>query len=777
MMRKLISLFLVFSLNTYGAAPTGYKNETATAKTYAQDLVFPNNQLTKQAGLDSRVETGNKNLLTNASFEHSTVTTGWTVTNATASADTTNMVEGKKALSLSLTGALTVTQDSTINAANVVGLQGNASIKIKTSNVDGLKVCARNAGVTSTSLCVNVPMDGVWKEINIPFIMTATSNGIAITSTGTSGTVIIDDAFVGTSAPFQNVNGAKLVGTVTITGCSAAWSTTSSTFASFGAQTGCSYATTGEALAPSTNIPAIKFASLPAGNYRLEYEGQAGSATSGQNAIFQFWDGTNTAREQSNIAAGSSSAWASSISQSITYTAQQSNVTLSIRGKVSAGTATIYGVTSQPGTIKVWYFPPESKIYTDFNNGYAENAGEIFYTGESSCPTGSIAGDGSAISRLTYAELFKKFGTTYGVGDGSTTFNLPDLRGIFIRGAGSQTISSILYSGTLGTKQGDQVQGHRHNPLTGTTYMMGNASGGYTSGGSFNTGASTTGDPTTDGTNGTPRTGSETRPANISLTGCIRTNNRNITGSFAGIEKCANDYECTDSFSATIASSGAVSNQNIPWISSCTNPSTGQWDCTLLSYLKDGTSALSNPLKCNVTSDDRNNIGAYSGTTSTATFTLANRTSGATNGTNISVKCQKGTNDYKPKTSKTATSIGVPTVPTPGTKTYDTFSLSYGTTNATTVCSASPCSYLDQMGGAVTSVTRSSTGVYSLNTSKTYSKLKCNYTGYNGINVPIGLGESQLACASSNACSFATRRTDTGALADSFGTIICMGEY
>ena len=49
-------------------------------------------------------------------------------------------------------------------------------------------------------------------------------------------------------------------------------------------------------------------------------------------------------------------------------------------------------------------------------------------------PTGYLICDGSAVSRTTYADLFAVTGTNYGVGDGATTFNLPDLRGEFIRG-------------------------------------------------------------------------------------------------------------------------------------------------------------------------------------------------------------------------------------------------------------------------------------------------------------------------------------------------------
>jgi len=208
-MRKLIATFLLLSFNSYALPPVAVNGEQQ-ANAYVQNIKTPNSQTTSLGGIDTRIESGNTNLLVNPSFEHTTVATGWTVTNATGSANLTDMVEGKKDLSLALTAALTVTQDSTVNAANLVGLQGVASIKIKTSDVTGLKVCVRNAGVTSTTLCVDVVANGGWKHVIIPFIMTATSNGIAITSTGITGTVKIDDAFVGTSGPFQNVNGESV---------------------------------------------------------------------------------------------------------------------------------------------------------------------------------------------------------------------------------------------------------------------------------------------------------------------------------------------------------------------------------------------------------------------------------------------------------------------------------------------------------------------------------------------------------------------------------------
>ena len=75
--------------------------------------------------------------------------------------------------------------------------------------------------------------------------------------------------------------------------------------------------------------------------------------------------------------------------------------------------------------------------------------GSVFWLASQSIPTGFLLADGSAVSRTEYANLFKVIGTTFGTGDGSTTFNLPNLQAAFIRGAGSQD----GYSATFGQKQ------------------------------------------------------------------------------------------------------------------------------------------------------------------------------------------------------------------------------------------------------------------------------------------------------------------------------------
>jgi microcystin-dependent protein len=138
-------------------------------------------------------------------------------------------------------------------------------------------------------------------------------------------------------------------------------------------------------------------------------------------------------------------------------------------------------------------------------------AGMMIEFAGSSAPAGWIICDGSAISRTTYAKLYTAIGTTWGVGDGSLTFNIPDHRAAAGAGVGTSTGFTQNETYALGTKYNDQMQNHYHDPLTPATAFVRNTAGGG-SGVSFG-GAQdlTTGSPVTDGTNGTPRAGNITR--------------------------------------------------------------------------------------------------------------------------------------------------------------------------------------------------------------------------------------------------------------------------
>lgn len=89
--------------------------------------------------------------------------------------------------------------------------------------------------------------------------------------------------------------------------------------------------------------------------------------------------------------------------------------------------------------------------------------GSIYSSARSSAPSGYLLCDGSAVNRTTYANLFSAIGTSFGTGDGSTTFNIPDGRGGVLRGTGTSSGYSQNVTVTMGTKTNDAVQDHSHS--------------------------------------------------------------------------------------------------------------------------------------------------------------------------------------------------------------------------------------------------------------------------------------------------------------------------
>jgi len=71
------------------------------------------------------------------------------------------------------------------------------------------------------------------------------------------------------------------------------------------------------------------------------------------------------------------------------------------------------------------------------------------YFANTTSPQGWFQCDGAAKSRTNYSELFAAIGTTYGAGDGATTFNLPDFRGQFIRSWAGSTSTVAIFNGTI----------------------------------------------------------------------------------------------------------------------------------------------------------------------------------------------------------------------------------------------------------------------------------------------------------------------------------------
>ena len=94
-------------------------------------------------------------------------------------------------------------------------------------------------------------------------------------------------------------------------------------------------------------------------------------------------------------------------------------------------------------------------------------SGMSFEWNSNTIPTGYLLEDGGAISRTTYADLFAVIGTTFGSGDGSTTFNLPNSKGRVVVGCDSPQTEFNTITKTGGHKL---MQAHTHQELSNINY-------------------------------------------------------------------------------------------------------------------------------------------------------------------------------------------------------------------------------------------------------------------------------------------------------------------
>ena len=120
------------------------------------------------------------------------------------------------------------------------------------------------------------------------------------------------------------------------------------------------------------------------------------------------------------------------------------------------------------GTNKLWGFEHNGDFNSagdvstsrgkSLNNSVqiSELVGEVAFFARTTPPSGWLKANGAAVSRTTYAALFAAIGTTFGAGDGRSTFNLPDLRGEFVRGLDDGR--NVDAGRRLGTTQGDAIR-------------------------------------------------------------------------------------------------------------------------------------------------------------------------------------------------------------------------------------------------------------------------------------------------------------------------------
>ena len=321
----IILLTFLCAITSYAVAPYGIKGQQQAATLYSNVHQFPNNQVTNLGGINALVETGNTNILSNPSFEHSTFSTSWTNSAGTFTQETSVVINGKASAKLVLAAqTMSLTQSSTLYAAQFAdGVQGLAMVRIKSDIA--LSVCSIQAGTVSTTNCVTTTTDSKWGLYKIPFVMGATSQGISIASTGSvTGTVYIDDAFVGATNIVQDIDQSRIAGESYFASAASCTPTrTNTAIGAFTADADCVAPTIvrsnmGTWATTDSNGPIQIVNNLDTGEYIAEFEFSAYNSTSA-NTGWAINDGTTTCNSTAGFS-GSSTGSPKTVSCSFKYT-------------------------------------------------------------------------------------------------------------------------------------------------------------------------------------------------------------------------------------------------------------------------------------------------------------------------------------------------------------------------------------------------------------------------------------------------------------------------
>lgn len=200
-----------------------------------------------------------------------------------------------------------------------------------------------------------------------------------------------------------------------------------------------------------------------------------------------------------------------------------------------------------------------------------DDVGVLGFFAATAAPNGWLKANGAAVNRTTYAALFARIGTTYGVGDGSTTFNLPDMRGEFPRGLDDGR--GVDGGRALGSAQADDNKGHTHTGTTGnqsadhthsgTTSSVGDHVHGVI-GGAFASGTKGLGEGTARVVQGSDNSGSEAYRFNMPANGRSILSNagaHNHTVTTGGVS--ANH---THSFTTASSGGSEARPRNVAWL-------------------------------------------------------------------------------------------------------------------------------------------------------------------------------------------------------------------
>jgi hypothetical protein len=207
-MKKFLIAYL-FTLQTVwgGFPPPTVRGQGNTTKTPTFNLEVPFFQQTRTAGGTSLLELNNNNELVNPGFEHLTYNTAWTVGLGTQ-ASSTDDVRGVKSIQLTSAGSgVNINQDSAQNSPSRDGVPMVASAWVKSTNLSGIQLCSRRNGVDDKCTPVGAyTLGSGWRQLKVAFLGHPNTNGITVKANGASGSVLVDEMYMGMADPLVDLN-------------------------------------------------------------------------------------------------------------------------------------------------------------------------------------------------------------------------------------------------------------------------------------------------------------------------------------------------------------------------------------------------------------------------------------------------------------------------------------------------------------------------------------------------------------------------------------------
>lgn len=724
---SLLLALIVYTTSVFSqSAPPSVKGQTDTTfQRPKPNLHLPNRQATNLGGLDTLLETGNKNRLANPGFE-GTITgstvAGWsssltgTATISYTAETSTFLIEGKKSLIISCAGGAsggTCTFFQDVATSQVI--QAMALIYLNASSATGIKIFSRVNGVNQNSVDASTALQPL--PYPVPVMAGSASTGIAVQFTVSAGNTlqaVLDEAFVGYSNIFLNTIYDTVCGT---TACE---TTFSAKISSAGAVS-------------DENIDWIN-----------------GNCTSVTGGTCTFNSGIFTVAPTC-VTVNSTSGGYSSVgviesntgvsiysSRPLTETLVAQNVRIICQKQGTDYSAALQARRTFQTTKLSTYSQPY--LATD-------RIGEIIFTSNGTAPSGFISALGSSIGQSgsgatftgdAYYALYEHAwnipgltttaGAPYRISSAKGASALADWQAnktITIDYAtNSPFVRPKASSATVGSYTADSFASHAHR-ATGNAAPFGSTGSAVGNVGAY-TGLTTANPGLTEAVGGT-----ETAPKHVSLFAYVRfqADNQVAVLNISGLEACTDTYQCTDTYSLQVDMINNLTLQpNISGWATCSRTATGKATCTFKTGLFTQPPNCYTTLQSGLIGRRTTNVALVSSSSvSIEAWDIA--TGDTPQNLVVSVICQKQGADYIGKTAKAVASDQ--NVRSVGSVGVDIQSVYFGSSaDCSTACTTGTCTICNRVGTKITSVQWGATGNYNIQ-GIDGTKYICQGNGYN----------------------------------------------